>query len=182
MSANDLAAQEAGSSDRHPSDSAVQRAIESVLLQRFGDRHPSWRRIEWRSTASELGLASVWAKAEPDAVWRTEDGDIAVAEAYSRIGVLNEGQKRKLAKDALKLMALQHAIPSGKRSRCMLLVPDELVARLEGDGWFPHALRVAAEIVSVPLTDSEREHLLAASDQQALGQARTRSVWKAGSR
>jgi len=168
--------------DLHPSDSAVQREIESVLLQRFGDRNPSWVRVEWRQAASALGLAPVWAKAEPDAVWRTDNDDIAIAEAYSRVGILNEGQKRKLAKDALKLLALQHALPAGKRLKCFLLVPDELVPRLNGDGWFPLALRVAADIVSVPLTEAERQQLLTASDQQALGQSRTRSVKKAGAR
>ncbi len=168
--------------DRHPSDSAVQRAIELVLLQRFNDRqHPSWKSIDWRCAAEELGLAPVWAKAAPDAVWRTDEGGIAIAEAYSRVGILNEGQKRKLAKDALKLLAIQHALPAGKQLKCLLLVPEELVPRLSGDGWFPLALRVAAEIVSVPLTESERLQLLAASDQQALGQSRTRSVKKAGS-
>ena len=162
--------------DRHPSDSAVQRAIELVMLERFAQRHPSWRRAAWPPVARELGLAHVWVKAEPDAVWKTEEGDVVVAEAYSRVGVLNEGQKRKLAKDALKLLAIRHALPSGQHVRSLLLVPDKLVARLNGEGWFPLALRTAAEIVSVPLTEAERTLLQDASAQQAEGQARTRQV------
>jgi hypothetical protein len=164
--------------ERHPSDSAVQRAIELVMLERFTERHPLWRRADWPSISRELGLASVWMKAEPDVVWKTETGAVVVAEAYSRVGILNEGQKRKLAKDALKLLAIQHALPAGRHVRCLLLVPDELVPRLNGEGWFPLALRTAAEIVSVPLTESERTLLLAASAQQADGQARTRRVQK----
>ena len=164
------------SAERHPSDSAVQRAIELVMLERFTDRQPSWRRAAWSSVARELGLAPVWMKAEPDAVWKTEEGDVVVAEAYSRVGVLNEGQKRKLAKDALKLFAIRHALPAGQHVRSLLLVPDELVARLNGEGWFPLALRTAAEIVSVPLTEAERTLLQDASAQQAEGQARTRQV------
>ena len=60
---------------RHPSDSAVQRAIELVMLARFTERHPSWHRAAWAPIARELGLAPVWVKAEPDAVWKTEEGD-----------------------------------------------------------------------------------------------------------
>jgi len=162
--------------ERHPSDSAVQRAIELVMLERFTESHPSWRRAAWAPIARELGLAAVWMKAEPDAVWKTEKGDVVVAEAYSRVGVLNEGQKRKLAKDALKLLAIQHALPAGRHVRGLLLVPEELVARLNGEGWFPLALRTAAEIVSVPLTEAERMLLQDAAAQQAEGQSRTRQA------
>lgn len=166
--------------ERHPSDSAVQRAIELVMIARFTEHHPTWRRVDWPPIAHELGLAAVWVKAVPDAVWTTEEGDVVIAEAYSRVGVLNEGQKRKLAKDALKLLAIRHALPPGQCVRSLLLVPEELVLRLSGDGWFPLALRTAAEVVSVTLTDAERTLLQGASNQQAEGQSRTRQPRRVG--
>lgn len=165
--------EQSGEVGRNPSDSAVQRTIELVMLQRFGDRHPGWSRGVWPPIARELGLAAAWVRAEPDAVWETETGEVVIAEAYARIGVLKEGQKRKLAKDALKLLSLQNALPHVQRVRCLLLIPEDVEQQLAGGGWFPLALRGAAELVSVPLTASERSELLGASALQAQGQART---------
>jgi hypothetical protein len=146
------------------------------MLRRLEERYPTWKRLAWQNVAIHLGLPPVWQKAVPDAVWKTECGETIVAEAYSRIGQLTAGHRRKLAMDALKLLGLRHAISSNQSARYLLVVPDELAHSLRGDGWFPAALSMAAELVSVALTSEEREKLHRASARQAQGQARvTRS-------
>ncbi len=161
-----------------PSDSEVQRELEFVMLRRLGEQYPDWRRVTWKTVAAELGLSAVWQKAEPDAVWKTDSGEVIVAESNARIGELKAGQQRKLAMDALKLLALRDAFPDGSRLRCLLVVPREQKIRLEGDGWFPVALHLAAEIVPVPLLGGERKRLKNASRLQAQGQARTKRARK----
>ncbi len=160
--------------DSHPSDSAVQREIESAMLHRLDEQHPDWQRASWKAVAIELGLSSVWQKAKPDAVWKTARDEVIVAECYSRVGEVTAGHRGKLAKDALKLLALRNTLPDGKEIRCLLVIPKELAGRLEGDGWFPAALHLAAEIVPIALSGGERKKLEEASRRQAEGQARTK--------
>jgi len=162
------------SSEVDPSDSRVQREVEAVMLRRLEERYPTWRRLAWADAAIDLGVPPVWQKAVPDAVWRSERGETIVAEAYSRIGQLTAGHRRKLAMDALKLLGLRHALSSSQDIRYLLVVPDELAQSLRGDGWFPAAISMAAELVSVTLTPEEREKLRQASAQQAQGQARVK--------
>lgn len=166
--------------DLNPSDSAVQREIELVMLRRLGEQHGDWQPVAWRTIAAELGMSSVWQKTEPDAVWRTDSASLLLAEAYARVGDLKPGHRRKLAMDALKLLALRNALPDGTDVRCLLIVPEELKVRLQGDGWFPVALHLAAEIVPVTLLDDERKRLLDASSLQGQGQSRTRRRGKVG--
>lgn len=164
--------------DYDPSDSRVQRDIELVMMQRLADQHPDWKRADWKAIAGELHLPSVWQKAKPDAVWKTDAGEIVIAECYARIGKLKAGQHRKLAMDALKLLALKNAIQLDSRVQYLLVVPEELVAAFEGGGWLPVAIRLAADIVPVRLLDTEREKLGDASKRQAQGQSRiTKPSW-----
>lgn len=161
------------SKDEHdPSDSKVQREIELVMLQRVADQHSDWKPAEWKQIAGDLGLPSVWQKAKPDAVWKTDAGEVVIAECYARVGKLKAGQHRKLAMDALRLLALKHAIPMTIRVQYLLVVPNELAGAFEGGGWFPVAIRLAAAIVPVSLQDSERERLGDAAQRQAQGQSR----------
>jgi hypothetical protein len=161
-----------------PSDSANQREIERVMLHRLDEQHPDWRRVSWEAVAVELGLASIWQKAQPDAVWKTIDGEVIIAECYARVGELKAGHRHKLAMDALKLLAIQQALPAGNHVRYLLVMPEELMSRLEGGGWFPVALRLAAEIIPVNLMENERRELMDASRRQAEGQARTKKARK----
>jgi hypothetical protein len=163
-----------------PSDSAVQREIELVMLDRLGEQHPDWQRVSWKTTAAELGLPPAWQKAEPDAVWKADSGEVIVAEVYARVGELKAGHRRKLAMDALKLTALRHALPEGYPLRCLLVVPKELKGKLKGDGWFPLALGLAAEIVPVALLADELKRLGDASRLQAQGQARANRAGEDG--
>ena len=164
--------------DLDPSDSAVQREIEIAMLHRLGEFHPDWLRVTWKETAIDLALPAVWQKAQPDAVWKTATNQIIVAECYARVGELKPGHWRKLSMDAFKLLALRHALSHGQDFRSILVVPKELAARLEGGGWFPVALRLAAEVIPVALLPNERTKLDDALALQSQGQARTRRAWK----
>jgi len=157
----------------NPSDSAVQRGIELKMLQRLVEKHPDWQRVTWKTLASELSLSPIWQKAKPDAVWKNHCNRIIIAECYSRVGELKAGHLRKLAMDAIKLLALRDAL-KGYSVDCLLVVPEELKSKLTSDGWFPAALHLVAEIVSVDLQEDERKELVAASTRQAQGQARTK--------
>lgn len=162
-----------------PSDSKVQRDLESVMLRRLAAQHPDWRRVAWNTTSVELGLLPVWQRARPDAVWKTRTGEIIVAESYAHVDALKAGHRRKLAMDALKLLSLRATIPKGRRVRCLLVVPGQLMGSLKSDGWFPAALGLAAEIVPVDLSRGDRIRLNKASRLQAQAQARLRRVRKA---
>jgi hypothetical protein len=161
-----------------PSDSAVQREIELEMLHRLGEKHPDWRRISWKRLAADLGLTQVWQEAEPDAVWKTDSGQVILAECYSRVGDLKTGHRRKLAMDTLKLTAIRNALADDNHVRCLLVVPKELKDRLAGDGWFPAALRLTTDIVPVDLLEDEKRRLVTASTRQAQGQAHTKRVGK----
>ena len=158
-------------SAKHLSDSSVQGQIERAMLARLEAQQPGWRRVGWAQAAEELGLATVWQRARPDGVWR-DGACVVVAECYVRVGALKSGHRRKLATDALKLMALQRAMSEGRRMRCLLVVPKALLPALEGEGWLPEALRLAAEMTPVALLAEERQQLVEASRRQAQGQAR----------
>jgi hypothetical protein len=162
-----------GADDRDPSDSAVQREIEPATLSRLEGLHPDWLRTTWRSIVAEHSLGPIWTAIKPDAVWTSTSGEIIVAESYARIGPLKPGHRRKLAMDALKLLALRDSLPSGTSVRSLLVVPEQLVPTLEGSGWFPFALRATAEVTSVRLSPEECERLNEASRLQGFGQART---------
>ena len=143
------------------------------MLRRLGEQHPTWQRISWEATAAGLCLPPVWQRAQPDATWRAGE-QIIVAECYARVGRLKAGHRRKLAMDALKLLALRQATADSGRLRCLLVFPEELAEALAGEGWFAEALRLSAELTPVALAEDERQRLLHAAKRQAQGQARTR--------
>ena len=103
-----------------------------MTRKRLEERSPTWKHLAWQEVALGFGLAPVWQKAVPDAVWMTECGETIVAEAYSRIDRLTAGHRRKLAMDVLKLLGLPHALSSVENARFLLLVPRELVESLPG--------------------------------------------------
>jgi hypothetical protein len=139
------------------------------MLRRLAEQHSDWRLGNWSEVAANLALPAVWHAVKPDAVWNTPCDEIIVAEAYARIGKLKSGHRRKLGLDALKLLAIQRMLPNDKQIRCLLVVPSELKGQIEGDGWFPAALRLAAEITPIELLECERRKLVDACEQQALG-------------
>ena len=159
----------------HASDSLEQREIETSMLQRLTEQHTDWVRVDWVTTAKDLALPFVWQNAKPDAVWKVLDAshrdELIICECYARIGKLKPGHRRKLAADALKLIALKHYLPRHSRLRWLLVVPEELYVQLQAGSWFTEALRLV-EVMPVALTDIERRKLSEATDRQAQGQAR----------
>src|SRR5579863_9965965 len=143
-----------------PSDSTAQREIEQVMLRRLAEQHPDWHSQSWKNAAAKLDLSAAWLEAKPDAVWKTRD-TILVGECYARIGKLKSGHRRKLALDALKLIALRHQLEPKFKVRLVLVVTEEVATQLACRGWLAEALRMV-EIVSVRLTGPEREVLDAA--------------------
>jgi hypothetical protein len=161
------------SSETHdPSDSSTQRTLEGVMLRIVEDRHPGWRPVSWNSLSIELGLPQAWRKAKPDAVWRESDGGIVIAECYARIDPLKSGHCRKLAMDALKTLTLRNVIKQPEQLLCLLIVPEELEKQLQADSWLSMAIRQAMEVVTVSLTEEQRQSLREAVRRQGAGQAR----------
>jgi hypothetical protein len=136
--------------------------------------HPERQPLEWAVIAKELNLSSVWQRVKPDGVWRTKTGELIIAECYARVGVLKPGHRRKLALDALKLMALCRQFPPAMQLRSLIIVPRELEGQLKGEGWFCAALSMAGELLAVDLLEEERALLAEANQRQAEGQARLR--------
>ena len=157
---------------RDPSDSSVQLVIERIMLETIQERHPSWQLVEWKSIATELNLPPVWQKAEPDAAWQDSDGGFIIAECYARVDALKPGHRRKLAMDALKLLSLRNAVTDPILLRCLLIVPEELEKQLLTDNWLSVAIRQAAEVVTVRLSDDLLNRLREAVELQGAGQAR----------
>jgi hypothetical protein len=169
--------------ETHPSDSVAQRKVELAMLHRLGEQHPEWQRSDWKVTATKLALPAVWKEIQPDAVWRTTavtsgQEEIVVAECFAHIGKLKPGQLRKLAMDALKLLALRQQCSDATLLRCVIVVPEELRKALQMGGWLCAAIRIAGELMPVVLTDDERKQLADATRLQADGQARSRKPEK----
>lgn len=161
--------------DSHPSDSKPQREIEKIMIRRLGEQHSDWEARKWKDVARQLGLPETWLKAEPDVVWNTPEA-ILVGECYARTGKLSAGHRRKLAMDALKLIALRQLRSAAHGLRCALVVTEETNAQLCG-GWFADAIHLV-EIIPIGLSKEEKLILEAATDRQASGQARQRRFQK----
>jgi hypothetical protein len=164
--------------ETHPSDSAAQRKVELAMLHRLEKQHPGWQRSDWKVTATKLALPAVWREIQPDAVWRTTavtsgQEEIIVAECFAHIGKLKQGQLRKLAMDALKLLALRQQCSDATLMRCAIVVPEELRKALQMGGWLRAAIRISGEVMPVVLTNDERKQLADATRLQADGQARS---------
>jgi len=160
--------------EAHPSDSAAQELVERAIIQRLSAAHPEWQPLKWDVVAKALGLSPVWQGVKPDAIWRTENDELIIAECYARVGVLKSGHKRKLAMDALKLMALCRQLADAKRLKCLIVIPQELEKQLKREGWFCAALTMAGDVLPVDLLDDERKLLADTTQRQAEGQTRSR--------
>ncbi len=80
--------------------------------------------------------------------------------------------------DALKLLALRQQCSDSTILRCVIVVPEELQKALQMGGWLCAAIRIAAEVMPVVLSDDERKQLADATRLQADGQARSRKPEK----
>ena len=88
----------------HPSDSAVQRRAEGLILAELSSRFGV---VLEQRVELELGDASV----EVDGVDKDQSYFV---EVFSRVGTLKGGQVKKVSEDALKLMAVGENRPNSK--------------------------------------------------------------------
>ncbi len=154
----------------HPSVSRVQSKIEKEMLEELEKQHclDDWRVVHWKDIAGERELVR---NVKPDGVWLDGEGRIILAECYVRIGALGTGHRRKLAMDTLKLITMRKEL-SERSVDLLLVVPNELGERLDGNDWLSMVIRRELQVVRMTLTDGQRERLNEAVKRQAEGQAR----------
>ena len=80
-----------------PVDSSYQRELEGFMLREIQSRYEDWNPMGWPEAARELGLSTVWQKAQPDGVWKDAGGHYIIVEYLVHLGLLKAGQRRKLA-------------------------------------------------------------------------------------
>jgi hypothetical protein len=143
----------------HLSDSAVQREVEPVCLQLVSD-------------TLKVPLA-------PDDV-RLDDGTLlrldgvnrparVLCEVFAHVGKMLDGQEKKLAKDMLKLLAVENAL--GGEWRKIICIVDEPARRfLARKSWCACVVRqFRFELMMPALEDDLRLQLKTVQDQQAEG-------------
>jgi hypothetical protein len=140
----------------HPSDSSVQRRLESVLIERAETANPGWARIAWSDViAGNDDLPDYARSIKPDAVWRDNDGALILGECYTRVGALKGSAPDKLMADITKLRLVQEFIPA---MRIVLVMPAELARQLRG--WvYAAACKVFATVIPIAMTAQERAML-----------------------
>jgi hypothetical protein len=149
------AAKELQADQEHLSSSAVQRKVELALLKRLG---------------KDEGVAFEKAKVPYGNAWMEVDGVDAARtifiEAFARVGVLKDGQKKKVAKDALKFVALKAENPG---ARFVLAFADQ-AAHDSVVGWVGAVLdEHGIERVVVPISKALKKELLEAQTDQKAG-------------
>jgi hypothetical protein len=97
----------------HSSESTVQQEVEPVCLQLVSDA------INIHLTPSDIRLAD-GTLFRMDGVNRT---DRVLCEIFSHVGIMLDGQRKKLAKDMLKLLAVENAL-GGEWRKIICIVDD----------------------------------------------------------
>jgi hypothetical protein len=140
---------------QHPSDSAVQRALEKRIIEKASDQ------LKCTLFPGRVPLPG-GAYVEVDGA--AEEPRVYV-EAFARQGALKAGQERKIAKDALKFATLRQAYPNAR----LILVFADLAAAAGVTGWMAEALATFnIETIVVPLTPADRESVLKAQGLQTM--------------
>jgi hypothetical protein len=139
----------------HDSDSGEQSAAEPLILAVV--EKALGVPLQRRSLTLENG-----ARVDVDGV--AVDGSVFV-EIYAHQGSLNGGNKRKVATDALKLIAIGHEHPG---SNLVLAFADpEVVSWATGRSWLAAALRTSKiRVLAVELDEDVRAGLRAAQVRQ----------------
>lgn len=142
----------------HPSDSADQQEAEALLLAGLSEALG----VELAPQTLSMGES---ARVELDGC--SEDRTI-LAELYAHIGETKGAQRHKIAKDILKLVAVE--AERGQRCRKILGFADESAARyLRGRSWLAavvQALEVEIHIIDLP--SEWRNRLLRAQARQVM--------------
>lgn len=143
----------------HLSDSAVQRGVEPVCLQLVSD-------------ILKVPLA-------PDDI-RLDDGTLfsvdgvnrtarVFCEIFAHVGKMLDGQEKKLAKDMLKLLAVEDAL-GAKWRKIICIVDDPARKFLAGKSWCASVVRqFRFEVLMPALDDGLRLQLKTVQDKQAEG-------------
>ena len=142
----------------HPSDSATQRAAENELIRAVS------RKINIELTPKTIRVAES-ASVQIDGFNANE---LVACEAFSRIGKMNAGQKRKLGNDILKLLLLERHLQIPIR-KLIVLAGDDALASLTGKSWQAAAVReFGVEVFQIELSDATRIDLGAAQVRQVM--------------
>jgi hypothetical protein len=155
---------------QHPSNSIVQRNLEKEIIKQVSTDNPEWVLVDWGEITAGMKLPS---RVEPDAVWRVGEKEIIIAECYAHIGGYKSGQRRKIAKDILKLLFLYEDFIKLYKTTLMLIVSHDLGSRLEGNNWLALVIKKKdIKLYKISLSEDQRNKLQGAAKYQANGQAR----------
>ena len=140
-----------------PGDSGTQLAAEKVILAAVSDR---------------IGVALAPASfklpggARVDVDGASADRSVLV-ECFARQTAMKEGQRRKIARDALKLITIAHSRPG---TRLILALSSEAAARgLLGEAWLAEALRTwGVEVLAVDIDAEVTQSILDAQKGQMM--------------
>ncbi len=143
----------------HLSDSAVQREAEPVLLQFVSD-------------TLKLPLAPEDIRLDDGTLFRVDgvNRDARVlCEIFAHVGNLLDGQKKKLAKDMLKLLAVENAL-GGEWRKIICIVDAPASKYLAGKSWCAGVIRQFRFEVMMPSLDADLHlRLKTVQTQQAEG-------------
>ena len=143
----------------HLSDSAVQQEVEPVCLQLASAA------LKVHLTPSDIRLAD-GTLFRVDGVNRTE---CVLCEIFSHVGNMRDGQRKKLAKDMLKLLAVENAL-GGEWRKIICIVDDPAREFLTGRSWCASVVRqFRFEVLMTALDDSLRMQLTTVQLLQAEG-------------
>ena len=142
----------------HASDSTAQRDVEPVILAAL-------------SAALNVELLPRRRLAFPSGAWCEVDGasvdENVLVEVFAHQGAGKGGQRGKIARDALKLMALRHHRPN---ARLLIALADrQLVDSLTAKSWLAEALRTfSVDVVYVEITAGARAAIADAQVRQVM--------------
>lgn len=143
---------------RHPSDSTEQRDAESVLLAGLSAR------IGVRLTPRSLRIGEA-AQVSIDGC--SEDLSV-IAELYAHIGETKVGQRHKIARDILKLVAIE-AERQGRCRKILGFADASAVRYLRGNSWLAAVVKTFdIEILVVELPHECRDRLQNAQSRQMM--------------
>lgn len=146
----------------HKSDSKVQRETELELIAQFGEHLG----VPLESKSLRVGDCQV----QLDGYFEDENRVIAV-EAFSRIGTLASGQRRKIMSDILKL-AFFGTVVEKAVEKYLVFSDGSSAGFLQGKAWAAQALKAFnIKIHVVRLSDEAVERLNAAQRLQKEGMA-----------
>ncbi|MEW4490469.1 hypothetical protein AB1L42_20455 [Thalassoglobus sp. JC818] len=150
----------------HDSDSKSQREVEVELVARLG----KFLGVSLRPMSISLDGCHI----QLDGHYEDEKRCVA-AEAFSRIGTLRSGQRRKIMTDIFKLVFLDYM--SDKEVEKYLVFADEKSATfLQGKSWAAKALNAFdIKIYIASLPDASVKRLLDARDRQIRGMTQSPS-------